>query len=97
RIRENPKFQRFKAAFESNPNTVIDFPGLHEEIARLHKTRAVRSLARKSKGFVDDVVDGLIQDQRVRSRCTEILGVCISVAGSMETTLDNLRDYIMIE
>jgi hypothetical protein len=97
RIRENKKYLRFKDAFNKNPNNVIDFDSLHEEMERLHKTRHVRSLRRKSKGFAEDLLDSLIQDQRVRSRCTEILGVCITVAGAMKETLDNLSDYLLIE
>lgn len=97
RIRENKKYQRFKQAQENNPNNVIDFPALHEEIERMHKTRAIRSLHRKSKGFVDDVVDALLQDQQHRARCTEILAVCVTVSGTMTDTLNNLRDYLIIE
>lgn len=97
RIRSDSKYQRFKESFRSNPNTAIDFDGLHEELSRLHKTRSVRSLRRKSKGFVDDVVDALLQDQQHRSRCAEILGDCVKISGAMTDTLDNLRDYLLIE
>lgn len=97
RIRDNKKYQQFKEAHQCNPNNVIDFAGLHDEMSRMHKTRAVRALRRKSKGFIDEVVDALLQDQQARSRCTEILGVCVNVSGAMAETLDNLRDYLVIE
>lgn len=97
RIRDNVKYQRFKEAYNKNPNNVINFEALHEEMTRLHKTRAVRSLRRKAKGFVDEVVDALIQDQQTRSRCAEILGSCVTITGTMTDTLNNLRDYLLLE
>lgn len=97
RIREDEKYKRFKTAHKNNPNNVIDFDGLHKEMARIHKTRSVRSLKRKSKGFVDDVVDALLQDQQARSRCAEIMGNCVTISGNMTQTLDNLRDYLVTE
>lgn len=97
RIRDDEKYKRFKVAQKNNPNNVIDFENLHKEMARLHKTRSVRSLKRKSKGFVNDVVDALLQDQQARSRCAEIVSICIEISGSMTQTLDNLRDYLVTE
>lgn len=97
RIREDEKYKRFKVAHKNNPNNVIDFESLHNEMARIHKTRSVRALKRKSKGFVDDVVDALLQDQQARSRCAEIMGNCVTISGTMTQTLDNLRDYLVTE
>lgn len=96
-IRQDAKYLRFKEAQKNNPNNVIDFKGLHAEMARLHKTRAWRHLKRKSKGFTDEVCDAILQDGQARSRCAEILGICVEITGSMNDTLTNLRDYLVTE
>lgn len=96
-LRRDDKLRRFKKAFDSNPDLVIDYQALHDELTRLHKTRSVRSLRRKSRGFTDDIVDAMIQDTSIRARCTEILGSCVRINGHINDTLNNLRDYLLVE
>lgn len=96
-IKKDKKFIRFREAYEGNPAFNIDFEDFHEELKRLHETRSTRHLKRKSKGFTEDVIDGMLQDQATRSRVAEILGQCVKISSSVEKTLNNLRDYLLSE
>lgn len=96
-VKRDSKYKKFKQNVESNPNLQIPFEELHEELERLHKTRSLRSLNRKDKNFTSSLVDAMIQDQRTRSRCTEILAACIAITGGYQETLTNLRDYLLLE
>lgn len=96
-VKSDKKFKRFKAAVEKNPNLTLPFDDLHEELERMQRTRGVRSLNRKDKSFTGNVVDAMLQDQSYRSRCTEILASTISISGTFQETLTNLRDYLIIE
>ena len=96
-VKRDAKYRRFRDTFEGNPNYSIDFQKLHDELERMHMTRSVRTLRRKKVGFVDDLLDAMLQDQAVRSRTTEILGICVNIDGAMRETLDNLNDYLMVQ
>ena len=97
RIRKDNKVVRFKSATERNPNLQLPFDELHNELERLMRTRSIRTLDRGDKSFTASVVDAMLQDQAYRSRCTEILSSCIKITGTFQETLDNLRDYLMLE
>lgn len=96
-VRADQKYKRFKKAAQSNPNLVLPFEDLHDELRRLHSTRQVRVLSRRDVDFTATVIDAMLQDQSTRSRCTEILASCISISGTFAETLNNLRDYLMLE
>lgn len=96
-VKKDAKYKRFKEMADANPNLRLPFDDLHEELERMQRTRNVRSLSRKDKGFTNSVVDAMLQDQSYRSRCTEILASCISIEGTFSETLCNLRDYLLLE
>lgn len=97
RVKEDSKYKNFCRAMKSNPNLKLPFDDLYEELDSMMITRKVRSLNRKSKSFTHDVLDSMIQDQQIRSRCTEMLSSCVAIETSYKETLDNLRDYLMLE
>jgi hypothetical protein len=96
-VKKDSKFIKFKDAVERNPNLRLPFEDLHEELDRMQRSRGVRSLNRKDKNFTGSVVDAMLQDQAYRSRCTEILASCLSISGTFQDTLTNLRDYLILE
>lgn len=96
-VKRDEKYKRFKRAVETNPNLKLPFDELHDELHRLQRTRPVRSLNRKDKHFTKAVIDAMLLDQAHRSRCTEILAATISISGTFQETLTNLRDYLLLE
>ena len=96
-VKDDEKYKKFKRSVQKNPNLQMPFDVLHEELERHHRVRAVRSLSRSERDFTGQVVDAMLQDQQIRSRCTEILASCISISGTFNETLTNLRDYLMLE
>lgn len=98
-IRKDKRFQRMKELYETNPAYAIDFKGFHTEISRMHMTRSTRSLKRKGKGnhFTENVIDAMLEDTSIRSRCVEILGQCVKIGSSMADTVSNVRDYLVTE
>lgn len=99
RVKKDPKVKRFQEAFDTNPAFSLPFSTLHEELSSMHTTRMTRSLRRgkNSINFTRNIVDAMLQDQAVRSRCTEILGECVKINNGMKTTLQHLRDYLLVE
>lgn len=96
-VRKDKRYVRFKEAAEHNPNLQLPFEKLHTELERLMGTRSIRSLSRSDVNFTSSVVDAMLQDQAYRSRCTEILASCIAISGTFNDTLNNLRDYLILE
>lgn len=96
-VKGDDKYKRFKHSVEKNPNLKLPFGDLHEEIDRIHRTRSLRSLQRTDKQFTANVLDAKLEDQRYRSRLTEILASTIPITGTFTETLTNLRDYLLLE
>jgi hypothetical protein len=96
-VKRDEKYKRFRAAVEKNPNLKLAFDDLHDELNSMHKMRLTRSLNRKSKRFTKDVIDAMTHDTSCRSRCAEILMSCLAITGDFQDTLNNLRDYLMLE
>lgn len=95
-IRADEHYKKFKATFASNPRFCIDFDGLLEELHTMHSVRKTRRLKRK-RTLVEDAVDAMLLDQSTRSRCAEIVAQIMEVEHVFNTTVTNMRDYILVE
>lgn len=97
KVNKDKKLTKLNERFDSHPSYNLPVRELYEEIENLHMTRKTRQLKRNSDSFTQDLMDGMLQDQSVRSRLTEIIMTCLSVTKSLRETLDNLSGYISVE
>lgn len=95
-VRKDEKYKRFSKAADHNPALHIPYDELHEELERIHRTRAMRVLTRE-KRFTEKLIDAMLTDAQSRARCADILSTCLKVTGNFHETLTNLRDYLVIE
>jgi hypothetical protein len=96
-IRQDSRLVRLDTAFDELPEYSLNANELYEEIKRIHMVRKTRHLDRKSKTFVDDVTEGLLDDQAHRSRLSEILISCVQIIRNLENTLDSMEGHLLIE
>lgn len=96
-ITKDARLKKLDVSFENLPQYNIPVKNIFEEIERIHMTRKTRHLNRKSASFVQDITEGLIDDQANRSRLTEILMSCIHTMRNLNSTLDSLEGYLLVE
>jgi hypothetical protein len=96
-IRKDPRLMRLDAAFDELPEFSLNANELYEEIKRIHMVRKTRHLDRRSKTFVDDVTEGLLDDQAHRSRLSEILISCVQIIRNLENTLESMEGHLLME
>lgn len=96
-ILKDKKVVRLEKAFSELADYNLPFRDMYEEIERIHMTRKTRHLDKSSSTFVQDIMDGMINDQSSRSRLTEILMSCVHAGRNLSSTLETLEGYLSIE
>lgn len=97
RIQKDKRVRRLETAFDRLPEYNIPIKDTYEEIERIHMTRKTRHLDKSSGTFVQDVTEGMLDDQSNRSRLTEILMSCVHALKNLSSSLDTLEGYLMVE
>lgn len=92
-LRKDTQFKRV-ARFFDRVSDEISTEGFYDEIKRLHKMRSSRTLDRKTKAFLDSVIEANLQDQSYRSRLAEIQMECARVLAKYEPIIDDLVSYM---
>lgn len=95
-LRKDSRFKKV-VKFFSTLAEEISVVGFQDEIRRLHKTRAMRSLDRSSKAFLDKIVEANLQDQAYRSRLAEIQLDCTRTLAQYEPIIEDLVSYLYVE
>lgn len=96
-IRRDKRLSDLEDRFNNLPYYQINGKELHAEIKRIHMVRKTRQLNRKSKTFVGDITESLIDDQAHRSRLTEILMECVKIIRNLENTLESIEGHLLLE
>jgi hypothetical protein len=94
---KDKRAKRIKQAFDTLPEFNLNCRELNEEITTIHAVRKTRGLDRRSDTFIQDLINGMIDDQAQRSRLVEILMVCVKTIRNLEDTLDSLSGYLQME
>lgn len=97
RLQKDKRVKRLEDAFERLAEYNIPVKTVYEEIERIHMTRKTRHLDKSSGTFVQDVIEGMLDDQANRSRLTEILMSCVHAQKNLTSSLDTLEGYLMVE
>lgn len=96
-ILKDKRVLKLDRAFSQLAEYNLPLRDMFEEIERLHMTRKTRHLDKQSETFVQDIVDGMINDQSSRSRLTEIMMSCVHSVKNLEQSLDMLEGYLLLE
>lgn len=96
-IQKDKRVRRLESAFDELAEFNLPIKDMYDEIERIHMTRKTRHLDKDSGTFVQDVIDGMLNDQANRSRLTEILMSCLHAKRNLASSLENLEGYLMIE
>lgn len=96
-ILKDKRVQRIERAFEELAEYNLPIKDMYEEIDRIHMTRKTRHLDKSSETFVQDIIDGMLNDQSSRSRLTEILMSCIHASRNLSSSLETLEGYLQIQ
>ena len=97
RIRQDRRLEKLDHAFNSLPEYNLNRNELYEEIQRIHMVRKTRHLDKRAKTFVEDITEGLIDDQSHRARLSEILISCVRVIRNLESSLETMEGHLLIE
>lgn len=99
-VRKINKDKRIKALhnnFSELPVYQLNEAELTEEIQNLHTLRKTRILNRRSKSFINDIIDAMLDDGSKRARLVEITSVCYKTLHNLKNTLEDLEGYILYE
>lgn len=96
-ILKDKKVKRLSKAFDELSQYNMPTKKLIEEIESIHMTRKTRHLEKESSTFVQDITEGMLNDQASRSRLTEILMGCVHVIRNLENSLESLEGYLQVE
>jgi len=96
-IAKDKRVGKLDDAFQELSEFNLPIRDMYEEIERIHMTRKTRHLDKSSDTFVQDVIEGMLNDQANRSRLTEILMTCLHAKRNLSSSLESLQGYIMIE
>jgi DNA repair ATPase RecN len=94
-LKADARVKRLAKTFASTPIFQIDVEKLSEEIANTHKTRPIRRLDLREPKFLDTVIDANTNDQRVRSRYSEIIMECSRAIDKLDDLLDFVTQYLL--
>lgn len=95
RINKDERIKRLHKAFGELPQYNLPDKEMIEEIQDLHTLRKTRQLNRKSKSFVTDIIEAMLDDGSKRSRLVEITSVCFKTIHQLRNALDDLEGYIL--
>lgn len=95
RIRKDERIKRLEKAFADLPQYNLPDKEMIEEIQNLHTLRKTRSLHSKSKSFVQDIIDAMLDDGAKRGRLVEITSACFKTIHQLKGALDDLEGYIL--
>ena len=96
-IKKDPRIKRLSLSFEELPMYNIPLKDNYEEVEQMHKVRKTRYLDRASTTFVQDIMEGMLDDAAKRARLSEILMGCSNTLRALNSTLDSLEGYLLIE
>ena len=95
-IKADVKVKRLKATFAENPLFQLPIDSLTTEALTFHKMRDVRRLNPQEPKFVEVLLKANAEDQRARSRLTEIIVECGRAISRLDKVLDHLTQYLLI-
>lgn len=94
------RMKHLHEAFTTLPHYSMPTKELMEEVTTLHtirKTRGLNSKKVRNSTFVQDLIDGMIDDGSKRSRLVEILMECVKTIRVLDDNLDDLQGYLLLE
>lgn len=90
RLSKTPEFQKWEKLFKTNTDFQLPLKELMEEIQTYHTIRKTRTLMRGAN-FLNDLIDGMIDDGAKRARLVEIKMAVLRASRRIDNVLDDLE------